>query len=263
MCSPYACLRFVTLAKPNCHLPHSNQRAEIYAVTCALAAVDRAVTKYVEKRKLEIRPVGKIAIFSDSEYVVKACTVNKEQYSNEGIPGANADLFKRAFKWIDAFQRSGWMISIKWVAAHVGIEGNERADILAKEGADLAYEKWRKENPPMAAPIASEIPTTGVPSIGAVGTSLYSSFKDLNLSKIFERGPFAEPPPSEKHTTIGQAAAAQSSNGNRSTRKRERSEDKPKGTDPEGPSKLLRNSYKNDKEQKKQNDKPRLQKLTE
>ena len=52
-------------------------------------------------------------------------------------PGPGQDMAIRAIEIAERLVRRGNTITIRWTPAHVGIEGNERADLAAKEAATL------------------------------------------------------------------------------------------------------------------------------
>ncbi|KAI0744459.1 hypothetical protein C8Q76DRAFT_604336 [Earliella scabrosa] len=98
---------------------HSNQRGELYAVVLAAA---KAV------------PFAPLHIVTDSQYVIDGLTVHLRSWEDRGWLGvANADLIKMAAAWLR--QRSA-PTTFRWVKGHAGIEGNERADELAKRGVE-------------------------------------------------------------------------------------------------------------------------------
>ncbi len=104
----------------------TNNRMEMMAVIEALAALKRpcAVTLYV-----------------DSQYVLKGIT--------EWLPGWKAKGWRTASKQpvknVDLWQRmdelvatGGHSIDWRWVRGHNGDPGNERADVLANRGVEVA-----------------------------------------------------------------------------------------------------------------------------
>lgn len=101
----------------------SNQRTEIKAIIRALETVDPSVD---------------LIIRSDSEYAIKCQTEWRSRWIKNGWmtaggkPVSNQDLLKPYFALVDA--RRGRLV-FEHVSAHVGIEGNEAADTLAKQGA--------------------------------------------------------------------------------------------------------------------------------
>lgn len=88
-----------------------------------------------------------LIVHSDSEYVVKGAKERMRRYQRNGwyrhdgsiVP--NRDLWEEMIREEDAFKsRRGATITLKWVKAHSGIDGNERADKLAVKGR-LSAEK--------------------------------------------------------------------------------------------------------------------------
>lgn len=78
---------------------------------------------------------GDIIIWTDSTYVLKGITEWIYGWKKRGWkkadkkPVVNADLWQR----LDA-ARDGKSVEWKWVKGHAGVEGNERADELARRG---------------------------------------------------------------------------------------------------------------------------------
>ena len=52
-------------------------------------------------------------------------------------PGPGQDMAIRAIEIAESLVQRGNTITIKWTPAHVGVEGNERADLAAKDAATL------------------------------------------------------------------------------------------------------------------------------
>lgn len=104
-------------------LDSTNNIMEMTAVLCALEFAVQA--GYSPARTV---------VHSDSQYVVKGCTVWRHGWARKGWkrgkkPLANADLWKAVAKAHDAFP-----CQIVWVRGHSGVLGNERADRLAAKG---------------------------------------------------------------------------------------------------------------------------------
>ena len=87
-----------------------------------LTAIGMALEVLAE---LDVPPRAPVAVFSDSDYAVKVLTLNWKAKANvELIAG-----IKSALK-----ARPG--VKLHWVAGHVGIPENERADELARRGVE-------------------------------------------------------------------------------------------------------------------------------
>ncbi|EIN07268.1 ribonuclease H-like protein [Punctularia strigosozonata HHB-11173 SS5] len=98
---------------------HSNQRGEVAAVLVALQTT---------------APFVPILFKTDSMYVIDGLTAHLPRWEDIGWTGiANSDLLKAT-----AFHlgRRSATTDFLWVKGHSGEEGNERADALAKEGAN-------------------------------------------------------------------------------------------------------------------------------
>ena len=100
----------------------TNNRMEMMAAIKALEAI-----------KPEYK--GKVTLWTDSTYVLKGITEWIHGWKKRGWkksdkkPVVNVDLWKQ----LDALNNERDVIW-KWVKGHAGIEGNERADELAREG---------------------------------------------------------------------------------------------------------------------------------
>ena len=94
----------------------SNYRAELEAIMEALTILGR-ITPSI--------PQAKAVILSDSRSVLEKLEV---------LRGAERQQLAKGFK--NAVQNTQSLV-LQWIPAHCGIEGNERADSLAKEGSQL------------------------------------------------------------------------------------------------------------------------------
>lgn len=101
-------------------LSHSNQAAELYAVSLATAAVP---------------PFAPLHIVSDSRYVISGLTKHLPMWEDTGWYGlANAPLIRDVVARLRA--RSA-PTTFRWVKGHSGIPGNEGADALAKTAVEM------------------------------------------------------------------------------------------------------------------------------
>ncbi|KAK3764902.1 hypothetical protein RRG08_025423 [Elysia crispata] len=94
----------------------SNYRAELEAIMEALTILGR-ITPSI--------PQAKAVILSDSRSVLEKLEV---------LRGAERQQLAKGFKNVVQNTQS---LVLQWIPAHCGIEGNERADSLAKEGSQL------------------------------------------------------------------------------------------------------------------------------
>lgn len=106
--------------------PPTNNRGEIQAAT-------RAITDAAASQ------VPKLCINSDSHFVIKAITEWIKGWKSRGWKKADGQpvLNEVDFRALDRAIQENPQMKIKWqyVPAHKGIRGNERADELAKSGA--------------------------------------------------------------------------------------------------------------------------------
>ena len=101
----------------------TNQRCEMMAVAIALAT-----TATVEE----------VCILSDSEYVVRGLNEWIHNWKAKNWTNSKGKPIKNRWLWelLDGL-RENRNVSFKHVPAHVGIEGNEKADSLACEAAGI------------------------------------------------------------------------------------------------------------------------------
>ena len=100
-----------------------NAHASIY--TCELAAILHALViihthKHIYKEK-------KVALFTDS--------LSSLQSIQAGHSNNRPILLNNILKLITLLNNNNTEISLVWVPSHVGLDGNEKADQLAKEGS--------------------------------------------------------------------------------------------------------------------------------
>lgn len=106
----------------------TNNRGEIQAVTKAiLLSVDSGITK--------------LCINSDSKFVINSVTEWMKNWKKRNWRLAAGGKVKNEtdFRALDLAIESNPQLKIvyKYVPAHIGIRGNERADELARQGAQL------------------------------------------------------------------------------------------------------------------------------
>jgi len=108
----------------------TNQRAELFAVLKAL-----------EILYYQSCPPGEYVILTDSKYVVQAVTQWAVQWerggwkTSKGSEVVSKDLFKRTRDMLRTLDEKGVKVDFRHVYGHSGVEGNERADELAVQGA--------------------------------------------------------------------------------------------------------------------------------
>ena len=93
----------------------TNNVAELSAVKVALDLLDRAA----------LEPDAPVAVLTDSDYTAGVLTRGWKAKANRDLITGLRERIR---------QRPG--LAVHWVAGHVGLEGNERADVLANRGAD-------------------------------------------------------------------------------------------------------------------------------
>ena len=105
------------------HSPITGNRAELYAILKTLN-----ICNIIQKEK----NIQNLQIYSDSEYSVK--TINKwyKEWQKSGKDYKNKDIIDDIMLLI---KESNFKVEVTHVRSHIGIEGNEIADTLAKKGA--------------------------------------------------------------------------------------------------------------------------------
>lgn len=112
----------------------SNNRAEIAGVLSILEVLHQL------KSAGESLPV-EVEIVCDSQYVVNCAQGQWKKHKNK-------DLWKRFDQLMCVARAAKVRIIFRWTRAHVGTKWNERADVLAKDGAFLALGKKPESSPP-------------------------------------------------------------------------------------------------------------------
>jgi ribonuclease HI len=107
----------------------TNNRMEMMAVIEGLSALKQPCS---------------ITLYIDSQYVLKGMTEWLKGWKSRGWmtaskePVKNVDLWQRLDTLVNT---AGHKIEWRWVKGHAGHPGNERADMLANRGVDLALGK--------------------------------------------------------------------------------------------------------------------------
>lgn len=102
----------------------TNNRMEMTAAIKAIEAINETYT-------------GEIILWTDSTYVMKGITEwvhgwkKKNWIKSDKKPVVNTDLWKVLDK-LNSQKNIQW----NWVKGHAGVEGNERADELARQGLE-------------------------------------------------------------------------------------------------------------------------------
>ncbi|KAJ3748252.1 ribonuclease H-like domain-containing protein, partial [Lentinula raphanica] len=99
------------------NLPQTNQTGEIISTKVAATDVD---------------PGHSLTILSDSKTAIDGLTRNRQRWEDNGFIGvANATEIQTT---IAALRERSTPTTLKWVKGHSGLEGNDKADELAKLG---------------------------------------------------------------------------------------------------------------------------------
>ena len=72
-----------------------------------------------------------------SDYTIFTDSVAAMRRMTGDAPGPGQDMAIRAIELASRLTRKGSTVTIRWTPAHVGVEGNERADLAAKDAATL------------------------------------------------------------------------------------------------------------------------------
>jgi ribonuclease HI len=110
--------------------PITNNRAELYAILKAIILSNKVNE---ERKESKLKKIKKITIYSDSEYSVKSLTIWYKNWIKSGKEYLNKDIIDLI---LEVINKVDFKVNIKHVRAHSGIEGNEKADALAKKGAN-------------------------------------------------------------------------------------------------------------------------------
>ena len=105
----------------------SNNRAEIAGVLSILEVIHSLKTNSHDLP-------NSVTIVCDSKYVVNCAQGKWKKHKNK-------DLWKRFDQLMCVARQNKIRLNFRWTRAHVGTKWNERADVLAKEGAFLAISK--------------------------------------------------------------------------------------------------------------------------
>lgn len=91
-----------------------------------------------------------VCIFTDSQYVKRGINEWMKGWKRRGWKKSNGkallnpDLWKALHAAVSARRNAGDTITVEWVAAHTGVQGNERADQLAAEAVADVLERDAK-----------------------------------------------------------------------------------------------------------------------
>ena len=131
--APLICVDDVERYKP------TNQRAELWAFWLAMDDIVHDID--------EGRCDCPTTIYTDSSYVFNVVSTWRRQWEQNGWRNSrgqrvkNRDIMKSMRKQIriidDYYVKYGWALDVSLVPGHSGDRGNDRADFLAKLGADL------------------------------------------------------------------------------------------------------------------------------
>ncbi|EIW61280.1 ribonuclease H-like protein [Trametes versicolor FP-101664 SS1] len=158
------------------HNEQSNQAAEMYAVTLA---------------HMLTPPFAPLHIVSDSKYVVEGLTQHLPKWERRGWIGvANAEVIKEA---VAHLRTRSAPTTFRWVKGHANERGNEEADRLAREGANLPQQLR-----PVALPPSVEYVHEG------------ASLSDLTQSLAYKGIRARTPRPARRATTRGVSEAVAS-----------------------------------------------------
>jgi ribonuclease HI len=114
----------------------TNQRAELYAIFCALEIV------FDKIERGEWWYVNQVIIYTDSAYSIGCLKVWIDDWkgrgwkTTKGKPVENMDIIRPTDKLINSLSLLGIKVLLQKVAGHAGNYGNCQADILANMGAN-------------------------------------------------------------------------------------------------------------------------------
>lgn len=147
----------------------SNNRAEIAGAL--------AILELLHQLKSEKLTLPKsISIVCDSKYVVNCAQGKWKKHKNK-------DLWRRFDQLMCVARQQKVKVGFRWTRAHVGTEWNERADVLAKDGAFLAVGKEATADFPQAEIEESPKPEKQVEHDCHYMITLYSEMKGEGKAK--------------------------------------------------------------------------------
>lgn len=149
----------------------SNNRAEIAG---ALAILEVYYQLSTQDRKLP----KSIEIVCDSQYVVHCAQGKWKKHKNK-------DLWRRFDQLMCVTRRLKTRVDFRWTRAHVGTEWNERADVLAKDGAFLAIGRTAPQSADVFQhdDVSEPAVTKPSPSSNQYTLSLYSKMAGSSAAK--------------------------------------------------------------------------------
>lgn len=106
------------------------------ASTAEMAAISEGLA--VALSQTLIRPAGvrKVVIFSDSqEALSRVNELRQHTFSQEWLRDKPNSVLRKLITRSQYFGRLGISVELRWVPAHSGVEGNERADAAARSAA--------------------------------------------------------------------------------------------------------------------------------
>lgn len=106
------------------------------ASTAEMAAISEGLA--VALSQTLIRPAGvrKVVIFSDSqEALSRVNELRQHKFSQEWLRDECNSVLRKLITRSQHFGRLGISVELRWVPAHSGVEGNERADTAARSAA--------------------------------------------------------------------------------------------------------------------------------
>lgn len=110
--------------------PQDNNRAELCALLWALVLGRR-------HKNFAILTDSEYAINSGTEWMEKRKYVALHRPTKTMEPVENMDLIETIVELLNERKSNGFGLDIRWVKGHSGVPGNEKADELAKKGAEL------------------------------------------------------------------------------------------------------------------------------
>ena len=92
--------------------------------------------------------ISEIGLFIQVSYICSIFCLSFCNHEARGRRVSHADIWQRILRWLRLFRDSPEReVSVTHVKAHVGVFGNERADELAKAGADLRFKLTERQTP--------------------------------------------------------------------------------------------------------------------
>lgn len=165
----------------------SNNRAEIAGALTILEVI------YQLTQGGDSLP-GRVTIVCDSQYVVNCAQGRWKKHKNK-------DLWRRFDQLMCVARGKKVKVDFRWTRAHVGTKWNERADVLAKDGAFLAIGQEAPNSSDTAAPSSPQPSETKAPDKSSDCHYMLALYSEMT-SKNGAKGTYRLATPNRERTAV-------------------------------------------------------------